>query len=318
MKQGVESAVARYQELNNSFRRKLVFHLGSSSGFFSQYNNMVLAMLYCLEHRIRFVLYSADAIFSVERGWRDWFLPFVPESSLRFHRYFNHRTQLEKQFESWRKMGPLDRLQGALSGATYLTYDIFDEARAEAKSGRTYSIPQLGIDGDVRQACRTLVGLTWRFNPETRRKVDQLIARLGLPAGYAGIHVRSGDKTSEAPPVPPETYLDLAAPKTLARSAFVATDDYTNVEQLRNAFPEWTFYTLAAENERGYDQASFSRNASTEQRREAVLSLLASMEILRRAKPFVGTFSSNIGMFLGMTMDPEDCLAVDASAWYVW
>ena len=60
----------KYFEINNSFSQKLVYHLGSEAGFFSEYNNMILAMLYCLKHKIKFVLYSKDANFGFEKGYR--------------------------------------------------------------------------------------------------------------------------------------------------------------------------------------------------------------------------------------------------------
>ena len=40
--------LAEYQKLNNSFRNELIFHVGATSGFYSEFNNMVLAMIYCL------------------------------------------------------------------------------------------------------------------------------------------------------------------------------------------------------------------------------------------------------------------------------
>ena len=62
-----------YQKLNDSFKPTLVFHLGVEAGFFSEFNNMVLAMLYCLHHAIRFVLYSDNANFKVGKGWDNHF-----------------------------------------------------------------------------------------------------------------------------------------------------------------------------------------------------------------------------------------------------
>ena len=52
-----------YEALNRSYSREFVYHLGCEAGFFSEYNNMVLAMLYCAKHHIRFALYSSDANF---------------------------------------------------------------------------------------------------------------------------------------------------------------------------------------------------------------------------------------------------------------
>lgn len=80
-----------YEALNRSYSREFVYHLGCEAGFFSEYNNMVLAMLYCAKHHIRFALYSSDANFSYEKGWVDYFEPFCPERGNLLHHWFNRR-----------------------------------------------------------------------------------------------------------------------------------------------------------------------------------------------------------------------------------
>ena len=42
------------------------------------------------------------------------------------------------------------------------------------------------------------------------------------------------------------------------------------------------------------------------------------MEILRISELFVGTFSSNVGMFLGMCMEKERAYGVDFDEWLLW
>ena len=54
-----------YQKVNEKFESVLVFHVGESAGFFSEYNCMILVMLYCLQHKIQFKLYSRDANFGI-------------------------------------------------------------------------------------------------------------------------------------------------------------------------------------------------------------------------------------------------------------
>ena len=52
-----------YQKVNESFRRRLVYHVGKEYGFFVELNYMLNAMIYCLSHRIQFQIYSADYIY---------------------------------------------------------------------------------------------------------------------------------------------------------------------------------------------------------------------------------------------------------------
>ena len=84
----MEVTLEKYQEINDSFKGKsLVFHIGSDAGFYSELNNMILAIIYCLRWNIRFTLYSADANFKHNNGWTDYFLPFCEEITDDFHVY---------------------------------------------------------------------------------------------------------------------------------------------------------------------------------------------------------------------------------------
>lgn len=44
--------VNNYIRLNNSFDKSVIFRLGISGGFFSEYNNMLVCMLYCMQHKL--------------------------------------------------------------------------------------------------------------------------------------------------------------------------------------------------------------------------------------------------------------------------
>lgn len=80
-----------YQKVNEKFESVLVFHVGESAGFFSEYNCMILVMLYCLQHKIQFKLYSRDANFGYEKGWTDFFESFCKEEDSRWHHWINMR-----------------------------------------------------------------------------------------------------------------------------------------------------------------------------------------------------------------------------------
>jgi hypothetical protein len=46
--------------------------------------------------------------------------------------------------------------------------------------------------------------------------------------------------------------------------------------------------------------------------------LLTEIEILKKSRYFIGSFSSNISMFLGMARGGEGVYAVDANEWLNW
>ena len=56
----------QYNRINSSFKKKLIFHLGAEGGFYSEFNNMISAILYCLKYKYKFILYSKDANFATK------------------------------------------------------------------------------------------------------------------------------------------------------------------------------------------------------------------------------------------------------------
>ena len=74
--------------------RKLLFYIGYDAGFFSEYNNMLLAILYCRRNNIQFYLSSKGANFAYSCGWRDYFEPFCKELNIPYQRIMNPRLEV--------------------------------------------------------------------------------------------------------------------------------------------------------------------------------------------------------------------------------
>lgn len=51
----------------------LIFHIGHSAGFYSEFNNMVIAILYCRKHGIDFNIYSSDSNFRIKKAGKTTF-----------------------------------------------------------------------------------------------------------------------------------------------------------------------------------------------------------------------------------------------------
>lgn len=136
-------------------KRQLVFHLGHSAGFYSEFNNMVLAILYCHKHNIDFKLYSADANFRVKNGWQDYFLPFCNESHNPVHHYINHRFEAPKGGK--RKL--ICSLYRFIFPNTLLTSDLWNSFRHIDHEELTTS--------EVQQYSSDIINKIYRFNPST-------------------------------------------------------------------------------------------------------------------------------------------------------
>ena len=330
---------SEYESLNKSFKRRLVFNLGIDGGFFSEYNNMILAMLYCLDNRICFSLYSKNANFKTKDGWIDYFLPFCEEDFNENHIRFNYRmpfvrnTKSNSAFYNYcfnnfvnpfkNSLDPFrDRMKRLMyfrntTSFDFFTYNLWDKFRNYNLMTKDFDIPELGIVGDLQTACSQLIDLTWKYNSLTKQKVDESIQSLNLPPEYIGFHIRKGDKELEFNSVEIEKYIIEAESATGIRKGFILTDDYRVITKLRSLFSNWQFFTLCGEEETGYLHREFLRK-SLEFRSDSLIRLFSSMDILYKSKLFIGTFSSNPGMYLGMRRPKESCLGIDFPTWRIW
>jgi len=322
-----------YYYINKSFRRKVIYRIGLNAGFFSEYNNMILTMVWCLRNNYQFQLFSSNANFGFNKGWTDFFLPFCTEVFNEFHLKYNRRPYpygsneyyplfvrglmrfgiLKANFD----YNPISHhLRRTLGIGRLLTQDVFVKAH-EQNPYEDVEIPNLGFYGNFRCLCKILTDLTWRFNEKIQREIDNMIQELDLPAKYIGFHIRRGDKFIESQHVPVSLFINKAETMSNIRTAFVSTDDYSVIHELKASYTTWHFYTLCQLHERGYYQSDFNQLSNLE-KKDNHIRLFSSMVVLEHASHFIGTFSSNMGMFLGMRMLPENCHGIDFDEWRIW
>jgi hypothetical protein len=303
--------------LINTGKKKLVFHLGVNAGFFSEYNNMLLAILYCLQNGIKFVLYSRDANFSYNSGWEDYFLTFSAVSNHHFNTRFNFRSQDEYLYYKTKKLDRNTRIYKWLTGTDYLTYDLFEIVRKDAMKFNTSEVPGHIETDHIINVLHELDREVFRYNEETRLSINELIGKLNIKGGYVGFHIRSGDKIKESQAHPIREYILKASEHTSLRTAFISTDDFQIIVKLKDEFKDWIFYYLCPENRKGYFQKEFEATLK-KNKKDAMIELFASIELLSSSSLFVGTFSSNIGMYVGIRKKNLNCYGVDFDTWRIW
>ncbi len=303
-----------YQQTNAAFKFRCIYHLGVRSGFFSEYNNMIWAMIYCLRCELTFYLATRDANFAFKKGWQDYFLPFCPERQSWLHHRWLHPRFPTERLSFLLKEKIFGSVIRQLENADALTYDIWNGMRSQQAGDIT--LRALGHSGTLRELSRELVDMTWRFNPETRAILDARRAELKLPGHYLGLHIRGGDKKKEAVLLDVSAYMDKARAVSGLRDIFVMSDDYANIELLRQRYPDYRFHTLTSPKAGGYQHRVHARSGKLA-RREHYHELFASVEIMRHADAIVCAFTSNIGIFLGMSMPPDRCHSVDGT-WKMW
>lgn len=288
----------RYQCLNNSFKDCCVFHLGARSGFFSEYNVMILGVLYCLRNRIRFELYSRDANFGTGNGWTDYFKPFFIERSEWIHSVFNKRFP-KKGLVFQLNRGVCAPVLKRLYRFHYFTYDIWPGIWPEDQlmNGPVMDLPELGLKGSPQEIRRHVITATWRFNETTAAAIQSRISSLHLPDRYLGIHLRGGDKWKDSTVLTPDLYMKKLRDLSTLRDVVVMTDDYAVYDYLVQHHPDLRFHTFEDKAEQGYHHREFKKRRPEEKQRHYI-NLLASVEAMSRAEAFIGTTTSNIGMFL--------------------
>ncbi|TLU83396.1 MAG: hypothetical protein FDX30_10215 [Chlorobium sp.] len=310
--------VDKYKEINSSFKKTFVFNFGSEAGFFSEYNNMVLAILYCLVNKIKFVLYSDNSKFKYNKGWTDYFKSFCDEVNDGFHEKYNLR-----QVEPYNIMSLKGKIKKVfidvykyLKKYDYLTYDLWNEFHNNNMKNNIYSIPNLFINDNLQNACSKLIKMTWRYNDDVLLFINKTKKEIKLHGDYIGFHIRTGDKYMESNILLVSEYINKSEKISNIKKAFVLCDDYNVFIDLINRHKEWSFYTLCRLSEEGYVHNDFVK-LDKEIRKERLLRLFASMDILNEAKYFIGTYSSNPGMFMGMR-SPEKTYGIDYDKWLIW
>lgn len=304
----------KYNKLNNSFRQKFVFRIGTDAGFFSEFNNMVFAMLYCLQNNIKFVLSSSNNKFTIDKGWRDFFLPFAQETNAAFHVSHNNRGY---HHNPSRKNHYKIKFLKNIYGIDFMTQDLWPRFRAPEFWDSKFSIPELGmVDNSILEGAQIIVENIWRHQPRIQEIIDLKKNAINLPKEYIGIHVRSGDKITEHKLFSVDDYMNKLKLISNCKNIYIATDDYNNVVAIEQ-YKGYNIYTLCKEQSNGHVQSNFD-SLNKNKKQEALIDLFTDVDILSNSISFIGTYSSNIGMFLGMKKNESVCYCLDFNSWQIW
>lgn len=311
----MSNLIESYNKINNSFNRKLVFHLGSEAGFYSEFNNMIYAILYCLKNKYKFVLYSKDANFKINDGWTDFFLPFCKESHNNIHHIINKRVAAPRLNKKQKIKFKLYRI---LNPKTSLTYQIWPKFFCPDFEQEYFDIPELGISGSLKEASRIIVNMIYRPNNFLKSHIQKVRNSINLPEDYVGINIRRGDKNTEFDYVPTQIFIDELEKYSNCKNVFIFTDDYTiirDIKSISNFSQNYNLYYLIDSSEQGYIHADFLK-LSIPEKETKLLKMLTSMEIMSNANICFGSYTNNPGFFLGMRMDEGKFVSLQKKNWY--
>lgn len=297
----------KYNKINESYNEVCIY-LGIGTGFFSEFNNLILAILYCLVNKIKFKLYLVNAKgFPNNKGFEEFFMPFCKEliydADTEFNNIFNFpKNEVEVLL-------PIMKYKYRIS---YFTTDIFYNMRYNDFRNSHFIIKELGIDGDIYNAFGIIAKNIFRFNNETKKEIYKLINNLNLPKKYIGFHIRAGDKITEAELIKPEKYIESLKKHSDIKDIFISTDDYSVVEKLKNQYgSKYNIYTLTNKKELGYNQGDFEMSNKNEKYNH-LIEFFASIEILLNSELCFGSYTSNPSIFLGAVLGKEKFIEVNS------
>jgi hypothetical protein len=292
---------------NNSFKKKELIYPLTSRGFFSEINNLALAILYCLEEKINFKIFTKKW---VSGEWQDYFESIFDE--------YNGIVPIPNDiFVVRRKDMFYNFYHKHLRGRELVQTDIWHKMHNVDFTNRSFYYPLLGINGTIYDAKKQIFKLILQFNNETKTIVNlnNQIDHQFIKESF-GIHIRRGDKIfgnlQEAGNINLQSYINKAISIDPTIFKFtICTDDFTVIETLRNAYPSFQFYTLCNPVKRGYDQNNFNKLTDKKDKKEEVYSILTDSNILIESKIFIGTYSSNISRYVGIMRDSLLCYSID-------
>lgn len=329
MDKAFESQIEKYNLVNDSFKKKCIYYVGTGAGLYSEINWMLRCMLYCYANQIQFVLYADNANFTCYgEGWSEYFIPFCKESHDKLNAKVNRKdgvyTRVHVETSSLKEKIAYylnwERLQTVVlryalkkrEKADYLTSDIF-EPLFYGGGGANMMVKweEFGIDGKFEDEWIKLSGIALHYNDQTRKEVQSLIASLKLPEKYISIQIRGGDKLLEIKKFMEidEILRRIEQTNCNVSDIFIFTDDYRNIEEIKKRKPDWHLYYLTQGNETGYDNYFFHRLSKTTKRRH-IVKLLAMVEVCIKADIHLGCEYTNVNEYIKHSKDRSQYIPV--------
>jgi len=126
----------------------------------------------------------------------------------------------------------------------------------------------------------------YRFNTSTRSKIDREVKKLNLKKNYVAVQIRRGDKITNSQIQNITAKGVLKKLPWFTKQLFIATDDYTFVEELRVLNKKLDIVTTALTSHRGADESN-TFNSNTFNTKIETLRFLIDIEVCKSATQFI-------------------------------
>lgn len=296
-----------YKKINNSASYAELIYPLTNRGFFSEINNLALAVLYCLENNIKLKVYTK---YWVGGNWNDYFNPILKE--------YKGIVPIPRDIFVKRRYDPIYRIYHKYIKNREIIQDgIWNEMGNKQFIEKHFYFPELGIDGSIFEAKKQIFDIILDYNNETIEEVFSLSQTdLNFIQNSCGIHVRRGDKVSgkskEAELFDVAVYINkINEIGANIQNITVCTDDFEVLRDFEKHFPEFKYLTFCELNRSGYFQSDYNKTENKAQKRAEVINVLKDANLLINSKVFVGAYSSNISRFVAVMRNNKECYSLD-------
>jgi len=322
-----ENLLAAYIKINSGYRRKAVFVLSNLRGFGSNLIDMVLAMLYCLTHKLEFQIDSSNWLPGKEEAYQKHFVSCCKEldhsrcwmkpGELYYTKYallwklqnpsvvfLNHvlalRMNREIDTEGTKMQNAFLRLRGL--------WRSWEEKRDEEFLPEHFLFPELGINGNLFHAASVIMRMILQPTAKTFNDNYGVVESL---KPYIAMHFRGGDKSGNrskevrAFQEPKEYVQKLQEIAPDIKNVLIASDDYRAVLALRELRPDLNIVTFCDKEKEGYFQEELKLMIGDHQE-EALAEFIIDLFYMRHADYFIGV-SSNVSQVVFLLKEKKNC-----------
>lgn len=306
-----EEKVKRYNEINNSFEKKLIYHVGYYAGLHSEVDAMMQCILYCYKHKIKFILYADDANFAGDKGWNEFYLPFCEENHDKLNSKFNIRFYSKNPIiKIYEKIGAY--ILKKKNNVDYLTQDIFKTAiNKSISTTEVIDWPEFNINGPTFYEFGKIADFALKYNEKTQIEVNKIIDSLNLPEHFYSVQLRGGDKLGEKGVV---NNIEIVANRIKdydpdIKNLYIFSDDYRYVEDIKKFLPETNIYTLCDPNDKGYNNNKFNKT-DWSYKRNKMLRLFAMIDICFKSDVHFGNDTSCVNNYISSIRNKDEVVNI--------
>lgn len=239
-------------------KRRIIFELGASSGFFSEIFYMIRTYLYCKKYKYVFAINSSKWLYKHTLGWHDYF------------------TTLEETHKT-----PNDIIQSF----AYTPPELYG----------LVSNGNLNVDFTLKEYQLALHEL-FILTPDLEKKKQHILEELSNT--YTSIFIRRGDKLiKEAPYIPVQKILEECNLQNFKGSLFIQSDDSRVVDECKTHLPISTIYSTVDRQKHGSFHSSITTK-SLESIKNETEEMIVGLFVCLNAAECWTDITSNVGRFL--------------------